>query len=85
MGLDDKAITCLVKIGKSNIKLAVLAFEKAMAVKTYVDPKIIRSVLVSNSKQYEEETLINNLVTSGAGFEMIKYFIQNYTNPSNPI
>jgi hypothetical protein len=76
MGLDDKAITCLVKIGKSNIKLAVLAFEKAMAVKTYVDPKIIRSVLVSNSKQYEEETLINNLVTSGAGFEMIKYFIQ---------
>ncbi|CAB5508472.1 hypothetical protein AZO1586I_2747 [Bathymodiolus thermophilus thioautotrophic gill symbiont] len=80
MGLDDKAITCLVKIGKSNIKLAVLAFEKAMAVKTYVDPKIIRSVLVSNSKQYEEETLINNLVTSGAGFEMIKYFIQTYTN-----
>jgi hypothetical protein len=35
-------------------------------VKSYVDPEIIRSVLVSNSKQYEEETLINNLVTSGA-------------------
>ncbi|VVH67302.1 hypothetical protein BSPLISOX_776 [uncultured Gammaproteobacteria bacterium] len=80
MGLDDEAIACLVKNGESNIKLAVLAFEKAIAVKSYVDPEIIRSVLVSNSKQYEEETLINNLVTSGAGFEMIRHFIKTYTN-----
>jgi hypothetical protein len=41
----------VVKNGESNIKLAVLAFEKAIAVKSYVDPEIIRSVLVSNSKQ----------------------------------
>jgi DNA topoisomerase IB len=53
---------------KSCTRCTVLAFEKAIAVKSYVDPEIIRSVLVSNSKQYEEETLINNLVTSGAGF-----------------
>jgi hypothetical protein len=35
------AIACLVKNGESNIKLAVLAFEKAIAVKSYVDPEII--------------------------------------------
>jgi hypothetical protein len=46
MGLDDEAIACLVKNGESNIKLAVLAFEKAIAVKSYVDPEIIRSVLI---------------------------------------
>jgi hypothetical protein len=39
--LDDEAITCLVKIGKSNIKLATLAFEKAITVNTYVDPEVL--------------------------------------------
>jgi len=80
MGLDDEAIACLKNNGESNMKLAVLAFEQAISVKTYVDPEIIRNTLVNNSKHFQEETLINNLVKSGAGFEMIRHFIKVYTN-----
>ncbi len=80
MGLDDEAIACLKKNGKNNIKLAVMAFEQAISVQTYVDPEIIRKALVNNSKHFKEEMLIKNLVTSGAGFEMIRHFIKVYTN-----
>ncbi len=80
MGLDDEAIACLNNNGETNMKLAVLAFEKAISVQTYVDPEIIRKAMVNNSKHFKEETLINNLVTSGAGYEMIRHFIKVYTN-----
>jgi hypothetical protein len=39
--IGDEAIACLVKNGESNIKLAVLAFEKAIAVNSYVDQRLV--------------------------------------------
>ena len=80
MGLNDEAISCLVKMENKDIRLAIMAFEQALSVQTYVDPDIIKKVLVTNSKQKQEEVLVNNLVRSGAGFEMIRYFVKTHTN-----
>jgi hypothetical protein len=80
MGLNDEAISCLVKMENKDLRLAIMAFEQALSIQTYVDPDIIKKVLVNNSKQKQEEVLINNLVRSGAGFEMIRYFVKTYTN-----
>lgn len=80
MGLDDEAIECLIQTKQKDIHLAVMAFEKALSVQTYVDPAIIKSVLINNSKKNQQETLINNLVSLGAGFEMIRHFIKTHTN-----
>ncbi|AYQ56827.1 hypothetical protein MS2017_1123 [Bathymodiolus thermophilus thioautotrophic gill symbiont] len=80
MGLDDKAIACLSKISNKDLKLLTLAFEKALSIQTQVDSNILVSVLINHSKQYEQEILINNLITSGASFEMIRYFIKTHTN-----
>lgn len=80
MGLDDEAIECLIQMEKKDIKLTTMAFKEALSVKTYVDPSIMRSVLVNFSKQRHQENLTNNLVVSGAGFEMIRHFIKTYTN-----
>jgi hypothetical protein len=80
MGLNDEAVSCLVKIENKDIGLVIMAFEQALSIQTYVDPDIIKKVLVNNSKQKQEEVLINNLVRSGAGFEMIRYFVKTYTN-----
>lgn len=80
MGLNDEAISCLVKMENKDLRLAIMAFEQALSIQTYVDPDIIKKVLINNSKQKQEEVLINNLVRSGAGFEMIRYFVKTYTN-----
>ena len=80
MGLNDEAISCLVKMENKDIRLVIMAFEQALSIQTYVDPDIIKKVLINNSKQKQEEVLANNLVRSGAGFEMIRYFIKTYTN-----
>lgn len=80
MGLDDEAIECLKQIEKKDIKLTTKAFEKALSIQTYVDPTIIRRVLLNCSKEQQQENLVNNLVVAGAGFEMIRHFIKTYTN-----
>lgn len=80
MGLDAKAIQCLVKIGNKDIKLAEHAFNQALTVQTYVDPNILSQVLIANSKQKHEEDLIFNLLSAGAGFHMMRHFLKGYTN-----
>lgn len=80
LGLDDGAIECLAKMKIKDIKLTTIAFEKALSIQTYVDPVIVKSVLINFQKQQKQEILINGLVASGAGFEMIRHFVKNYTN-----
>jgi DNA topoisomerase IB len=85
MGLNDEAVSCLVKMENKDIRLVIMAFEQALSIQTYVDPDIIKKVLINNSKQQQEEVLANNLVRSGAGFEMIRYFIKTYTNRKHTV
>lgn len=80
MGLNDEAIGCLVKMQNKDIRLAIMAFEQALSVQTYVDPEILKKVLVNHAVQKQEQTLVNHLIRAGASFEMIRYFVKTYTN-----
>jgi hypothetical protein len=80
IGLNDEAIDCLMNMENKDISLAITAFEQALSIQTYVDPNIIKRVIVHNSKMNKELLLFNNLVKCGASFEMIRYFINSYTN-----
>jgi hypothetical protein len=80
MGLNDEAINCLVEIENKDIRVAITAFEQALSIQTYVDPFIIKTVMISNGKFRKKESLISNLVSTGASFEMIRYFFKTYTN-----
>jgi hypothetical protein len=80
MGLNDEAINCLVEIENKDIRVAITAFEQALSIQTYVDPYIIKTVMISNGKFRKKESLISNLVSTGASFEMIRYFFKTYTN-----
>ena len=80
MGLNDEAIKCLTEIENKDIRVAITAFEQALSIQTYVDPYIIKTVMISNGKYRQEETLINELIRTGASYKMIRYFFKTYTN-----
>jgi len=80
IGLNDEAINCLTEIENKDIMLAITAFEQALSIQTYVDPHIIKTVMISNGQYRKKETLINNLITTGASYEMMRYFFKTYTN-----
>lgn len=80
MGLNDEAINCLVEIENKDIRVAIMAFEQALSIQTYVDPFIIKTSMISNSKYRQKEFLINELIRTGATYAMIRYFFKTYTN-----
>ena len=80
IGLNDEAIKCLTEIENKDIRVAITALEQALSIQIYIDPYIIKTVMISNGQYRQEETLINNLIMTGASYEMIRYFIKTYTN-----
>ncbi len=80
MGLDDAAIECLIKMENVNIRLVVLAFEQALTIQTYVDPSIIKQVLINNTNKNKDDALLKEFIIAGAPFEMIKFFFKTHTN-----
>lgn len=80
IGLNDEAINCLTEIENKDIMVAITAFEQALSIQTYVDPHIIKTVMISNGQYRKKETLINNLIMTGASYEMIRFFFKTYTN-----
>lgn len=80
MGLNDEAINCLKEIESRDIRVAITAFEQALSIQTYVDPFIIKTSMISNSKYRQKEFLINELIRTGASREMIRYFFKTHTN-----
>ena len=80
MGLNDEAINCLTEIENKDIRVAITALEQALSIQIYVDPFIIKTVMISNGQYRKKETLINNLIMTGASCEMIRYFFRTYTN-----
>jgi hypothetical protein len=80
MGLNDEAINCLKEIENKDIRVAITAFEQALSIQTYVDPFIIKTSMISNSKYRQKEFLINELIRTGATYAMIRYFFKTYTN-----
>ncbi len=80
IGLNDEAINCLTEIENKDIMVAITAFEQALSIQIYVDPHIIKTVMISNGQYRKKETLINNLVRTGATYAMIRYFFKTYTN-----
>lgn len=80
MGLNDEAINCLTEIENKDIRVAITALEQALSIQTYIDPYIIKTVMISNGQYRKKETLINNLVRTGATYKMIRYFFRTYSN-----
>ena len=80
MGLNDEAINCLTEIENKDIRVAITALEEALSIQTYIDPHIIKTVMISYGQYRKKETLINNLITTGASCEMIRHFFKTYTN-----
>jgi hypothetical protein len=80
MGLNDEAINCLTEIENKDIRVAITALEQALSIQIYIDPHIIKTVMISNGKYRQKEALINDLVRTGASYEMMRYFFKSYTN-----
>jgi len=80
MGLNDEAINCLIEIENKDIRVAITAFEQALSIQIYVDPYIIKTVMISNGKYRKEEALISDFVRTGASYKMIRYFFKTHTN-----
>ena len=80
MGLNDEAINCLTEIENKDIRVAITALEQALSIQIYIDPYIIKTVMISNGQYRKKEALISDLVGTGASYEMIRYFFKTYTN-----
>jgi hypothetical protein len=80
MGLNDEAINCLTEIENKDIRVAITALEQALSIQIYIDPHIIKTVMISNGKYRQKEALINDLVRTGASYEMIRYFFKTHTS-----
>jgi hypothetical protein len=80
MGLNDEAINCLTEIENKDIRVAITALEQALSIQIYIDPHIIKTVMISNGQYRKKEALINELVRTGASYEMIRYYFKTYTN-----
>jgi DNA polymerase III delta prime subunit len=80
MGLNDEAINCLTEIENKDIRVAITALEQALSIQIYIDPHIIKTVMVSNGQYRKKEFLINELVRAGISYEMMRYFFKAYTN-----
>ena len=80
MGLNDEAINCLTEIENKDIRVAITALEQALSIQFYIDPHIIKTVMISNGQYRKKEALINDLVRTGASYEMIRYYFKTYTN-----
>ena len=80
MGLNDEAINCLTEIENKDIRVAITALEQALSIQIYIDPYIIKTVMISNGQYRKKETLINNLIMTGATYAMMRYFFKTYTN-----